>query len=62
LTDEKARKLKDGEIYHTITLGFGSMGAHGAQIRPEDRWMLVLYIRGLQDDAHGKQIVENKAK
>lgn len=43
--------LKDGQIYHTITLGFGSMGAHGAQIRPDDRWKLVLYIRGLQDEA-----------
>jgi mono/diheme cytochrome c family protein len=39
---------KDGEIYHTITLGFGSMGAHGAQIKPDDRWKLVLYVRELQ--------------
>ena len=44
-------KLKDGEIYHTITLGFGSMGAHGAQIRPDDRWKLVLYVRELQKEA-----------
>lgn len=44
-------KLKDGEIYHTITLGFGSMGAHGAQIRPDDRWKLVLYVRQLQKTA-----------
>ena len=43
--------LKDGEIFHTITLGFGSMGAHGAQIRPEDRWKLVLYVRELQKEA-----------
>lgn len=41
-------KLRDGEIFHTITLGFGSMGAHGAQIKPEDRWKVVLYVRGLQ--------------
>lgn len=44
-------KLKDGEIYHSITLGFGLMGAHGSQIRPEDRWKLVLYIRKLQEEA-----------
>lgn len=43
--------LKDGQIYHTITLGFGSMGAHGAQIRPDDRWKLVLYVRDLQKKA-----------
>jgi mono/diheme cytochrome c family protein len=46
-----AAGLKDGQIYHTITLGFGSMGAHGAQIRPDDRWKLVLYIRMLQNKA-----------
>jgi hypothetical protein len=27
------------------------MGAHGAQIRPDDRWKLVLYVRLLQNKA-----------
>ena len=48
LTGNAADNLKDGEIFHTITLGFGSMGAHGSQIRTEDRWKVVLYIRELQ--------------
>jgi mono/diheme cytochrome c family protein len=43
----------DGEIYHTITLGFGSMMPHGAQIKPEDRWKVVLYVRTLQNAAKG---------
>ncbi len=43
--------LKDGEIFHSITLGFGSMGAHGSQIKPDDRWKLVLYIRNLQEES-----------
>jgi mono/diheme cytochrome c family protein len=51
LTAEAIAKLKDGQIYHTITLGFGSMMPHGAQIRPEDRWKLVLYVRMLQKQA-----------
>jgi hypothetical protein len=51
LSGETAAKLKDGEIYHTITLGIRSMGAHGSQIRPDDRWKLVRYIRKLQEDA-----------
>lgn len=42
-----ARLLKDGEIYHTITLGFGSMGPYGSQVRPDDRWKIILYIREL---------------
>jgi mono/diheme cytochrome c family protein len=51
LTAEAIIKVKDGQIYHTITLGFGSMMPHGAQIRPEDRWKLVLYVRTLQKRA-----------
>ncbi len=51
LINDIAVKLKDGEIFHSITLGFGSMGAHGAQIGYEDSWKLVLYIRKLQEDA-----------
>jgi mono/diheme cytochrome c family protein len=51
LSGETAANLKDGEIYHTITLGIRSMGAHGSQIRSEDRWKLVKYIRKLQEDA-----------
>jgi mono/diheme cytochrome c family protein len=49
-------RLKDGQIYHTITLGFGSMMPHGAQVRPDDRWKLVLYIRSLQK---GAQVVRD---
>ena len=48
LAGSSAVKLKDGEIFHTITLGIRSMGAHGSQIRPEDRWKLILYMRTLQ--------------
>jgi mono/diheme cytochrome c family protein len=51
LSAVSAANLKDGEIYHTITLGIRSMGAHGSQIRPDDRWKLVLYIRKLQEEA-----------
>jgi mono/diheme cytochrome c family protein len=54
LMSEAALKLRDGEIFHTITLGFGSMGAHGSQILPDDRWKLVLYINKLQDESQKK--------
>jgi mono/diheme cytochrome c family protein len=51
LAGTSAVNLKDGEIFHTITLGIRSMGAHGSQIIPDDRWKLVLYIRELQEEA-----------
>jgi mono/diheme cytochrome c family protein len=47
LISETVRNLKDGEIYHTITLGYGSMGAHGSQLRPLDRWKIIAYIRNV---------------
>ena len=59
LSSGSALTLKDGEIYHSINLGFGSMGAHGSQIRPLDSWNLVLYIRSLQGDAN-RQITPKK--
>jgi mono/diheme cytochrome c family protein len=58
LTDAEAVKLKDGEIFHTITVGYGSMGAHGSQIKAEDIWSLVLYVRSLQNEAG--TVLENK--
>lgn len=48
LSSQSAAELKDGEIYHSITLGFGAMGSHASQIKPDDRWKAILYIRKLQ--------------
>lgn len=51
VTGEIAENLKDGEIFHTITLGFNTMGAHGQQVKTDDRWKIVHYIRVLQAEA-----------
>ena len=45
LTNEIVRDMKDGAIYHSITVGYGIMGAHGSMILPEDRWKIILHIR-----------------
>jgi len=45
LINEKVTGLKDGEIFHSITLGYGIMGAHGSMIRQEDRWKIIMHIR-----------------
>ncbi len=45
LLDDQVKELKDGSIYHTITLGYGIMGAHGGMILPGDRWKIILHIR-----------------
>ncbi|MGC9341315.1 MAG: c-type cytochrome [Bacteroidales bacterium] len=52
LVGEVAQELKDGEIYHSITVGYGSMGPHASLVRPDDRWKVVNYIRMvLQENA-----------
>ena len=48
LTAAHARTLPDGQIFHIITRGQNLMPAHAAQVLPEDRWRLVLYLRSLQ--------------
>lgn len=49
LVDPFVQNKPDGEIYHVITLGSisGLMAAHGSQIRPDDRWKIILYVREL---------------
>ena len=47
LNDQNMKEKPDGEIYHVITMGSisGLMGAYGSQVKPGDRWNIVLYIR-----------------
>jgi mono/diheme cytochrome c family protein len=47
LMGERVQNLPDGEIYHVITKGSiaGLMGAHGSQIKSDDRWKIVTYIK-----------------
>jgi mono/diheme cytochrome c family protein len=47
LLADKVKDLPEGQIYHTITLGIRIMGAHGSQIRPEDRWKIIHYIKNV---------------
>jgi mono/diheme cytochrome c family protein len=62
LSGDTSAKLRDGEIFHTITLGLRSMGAHGSQIKPDDRWMIVLYVRELQEERRKVGEINMKVK
>ena len=48
LNGDYAKALTDGSIYHTITFGKGQMGSYASQLRPEQRWMVINYIRSKQ--------------
>lgn len=44
---DHARGLSDGELFNVISHGQGNMPGYGSQIREEDRWAIVAFIRVL---------------
>jgi mono/diheme cytochrome c family protein len=45
---DRLRTAPVGQIFDVITNGFGAMPDYASQIRPEDRWAIVAYLRALQ--------------
>jgi len=48
LTDPYTKALTDGHIFHVITYGIRSMGSYASQLKPEQRWWVIKYIRSKQ--------------
>lgn len=48
LHDPNVTKQPVGRVFNTITNGIRKMPGYGAQITPEDRWAIVLYLKALQ--------------
>ena len=46
--EQRLLEAPPGYFYQAISNGFGVMNGYAAQIRPEDRWAIVAYIRALQ--------------
>jgi mono/diheme cytochrome c family protein len=53
LVDDYTKKLSDAQIYHVITYGKGQMGSYASQVKPEQRWWIIKYIRSKQGSAAG---------
>lgn len=45
---DRIRHMPDGQLFATITNGKSNMPPYGAQIRVDDRWAIVAYVRALQ--------------
>jgi len=45
----RALNIKDGEIFHILTRGQGNMASYAAQLREDERWKVILYVRKLQE-------------
>jgi mono/diheme cytochrome c family protein len=52
LHDDRLRLAPAGHFFDVMTTGFGAMPDYAAEIRAEDRWAIVAYIRALQLSAH----------
>lgn len=48
LVSDKLRTYPDGKIYFIMTRGQNLMSSYAGQIKQEDRWAVVHYIRALQ--------------
>jgi len=49
---DRLRAAPPGHFFDVITNGFGAMPDYAAQIKAEDRWAIVAYIRALQLSEH----------
>ena len=45
---DRMRRVSDAHLYDVISNGSGQMFSYNDRVRPEDRWMIVAYIRALQ--------------
>ena len=52
LSEDRLRDAPPGYFFDVISNGFGAMPDYAAQIKVEDRWAIVAYIRALQLSAH----------
>jgi len=51
LKDDYTKALSDGQMYHVITYGKGAMGSYASQVKPDQRWWIIEYIRSKQGGA-----------
>jgi mono/diheme cytochrome c family protein len=49
---DRLRDAPVGHFFDVMTNGFGAMPDYAAQVRPEDRWAIIAYVRALQLSEH----------
>lgn len=55
LTTGKSVTMKDGQLFHILTHGQGSMAPMAAQLSPDRRWDVINHVRSLQEAAKQSQ-------
>jgi mono/diheme cytochrome c family protein len=55
LLTDKTRGMKDGQLFHVLTLGQGqNMASYAAQFSEQERWLVIGYVRKLQKQGEKK--------
>jgi hypothetical protein len=54
LLADKARSMKDGQLFHVLTYGQGNMASYAGQLSREQRWQAILHVRAMQKPAAGE--------
>ncbi|MCA9050658.1 MAG: cytochrome c [Planctomycetaceae bacterium] len=52
----KSVKMKDGQLFHILTYGQGSMSSMAAQLNRNQRWDVINYVRSMQQAAADNQV------
>jgi mono/diheme cytochrome c family protein len=53
ITQANLRDMSVGELFNSITNGVRNMPGYGPQIKTEDRWAILMYVRALQRSRSG---------
>jgi mono/diheme cytochrome c family protein len=53
ITQEYLRQMPVGQLFNSISNGIRTMPAYGPQIKTEDRWAIIMYVRALQRSRSG---------
>ena len=53
MTQDYLRQMPVGQLFNSITNGIRNMPGYGPQIKTEDRWAIIMYVRALQRSRSG---------
>jgi len=56
----KSTGMRDGQLFHILTFGQGSMPSFANRLTPENRWNAIRYVRSMQRD-HPQAVAAPKA-
>lgn len=54
------KNLEEGKMFHTITYGKGQMGSHASQLNKKERWLVIQYVKALQNNGTNPDLVKEE--